>query len=95
MGTTPKNDAEKGSVIRMVNEREYVIATGRGFMPFVRTVEDFVEDMVSDCKTWKQICMVVQSTRWVNHKVAVSAVYRSLRRRQKDILNRNRKGKGK
>lgn len=73
----------------------YEVLTGRGFVPFVRTAQDFVEDIVSNCRTWQQICMIVQSTRWRNHKEEVSAEYRKLRRKQKDISNENRKGKGK
>lgn len=52
-----------------------------------RTVEDFVEDMVSDCKSLDEILMVAMSTRWVGHKDEIKKVYCELK------INRKQKSK--
>lgn len=58
-----------------------------------RTVQDFVEDQVSDCKSFKQICMIAFSTRWRHQttKGEIEKEYRELRDRRKQISNQNRK----
>lgn len=56
-----------------------------------RTVQDFVEDLVSDCKSWKEICMIILCTRWKERKQEIKEVYRELKSRQKRISNQNRK----
>lgn len=48
-----------------------------------RTVQDFVEDMVSDCKSLKQILMVAASTQWESYKEEIKKVYRKLKINQK------------
>ena len=69
----------------------YETISGWDFVPFVETAQDFIEDAVSNCRTWKEICMIIQSTRWKNRKEEVSIEYRKLRKRQKDISNKNGK----
>ena len=56
-----------------------------------RTVQDFVEDMVSDCKSWKEICMVILCTRWKDCKQEIKEAYCKLKELQKQIFNQNRK----
>jgi len=58
-----------------------------------RTVQDFVEDMDSDCKSLKEILMIVLCTRWRDHKQEVREFYRELKKCQKQISNKNRKGR--
>ena len=48
-----------------------------------RTVEDFVEDMVSNGKTEEQILAVTMTTRWSNSKGEVVKIYRKLMKRLK------------
>lgn len=44
-----------------------------------RTIQDFVEDMVSDCKSLNEILIVAANSRWVNHKEEIKKEYRKLR----------------
>lgn len=58
-----------------------------------RTVQDFVEELVAEGRSWKQICMIAMCTRWKDRKEEVEQQYRELRLRRKKISNKNRKGK--
>ena len=42
---------------------------------YERTVEDFVEDCMSDGKTWEEIRVIVLATRWHDKKDEVLKVY--------------------
>jgi len=44
-----------------------------------RTVQDFVEDLVSDGKSLNEILTVATSSRWVNDKEEIKKEYRRLR----------------
>lgn len=44
-----------------------------------RTVQEFVEDMVSDGRNLNQILIVAANSRWVNVKEDIKRVYRELR----------------
>lgn len=55
-----------------------------------RTLQDFVEDMVSDCRSLGQIIMVAASTQWKNRREEVEQEYCKLKANQKQISNRNR-----
>jgi len=46
-----------------------------------RTVQDFVEDMVSDGKSLNEILIVTVNSRWANHKEEVKKEHSNLRRR--------------
>jgi len=48
-------------------------------MSKVRTVEEFVEDMVSDGKSLKQILTIALSTRWKSYKEEIEKVYNKLK----------------
>jgi len=56
-----------------------------------RTVQDFVEDMVSDCKSLAEILMVAMSTRWADHKEEIKKVYRELKINRKQNSKRGKK----
>lgn len=56
-----------------------------------RTVQDFVEDLVSNGRSWKQIRMVATYTRWRECKEEVNQAYRELRSRRKRCRNRNKR----
>ena len=44
----------------------------------IRTIEDFVEDMISDGKSLKQILVVAESTRWKNFKKEIKETYQKI-----------------
>ena len=44
-----------------------------------RTVQDFVEDMVSDGKSLNQILIVAANSRWVSHKDEIKKEYSELK----------------
>ena len=46
-----------------------------------RTIQEFVEDLISDGRTEKQILCVAQSTRWSNRKEEIKEMIVRLRRR--------------
>lgn len=56
-----------------------------------RTVQDFVEDLVSNGRSWKEIRMVAMCTRWRECKKEVEQEYRELRLRRKKISNKNKR----
>jgi len=56
-----------------------------------RTVQDFVEDMVSDCRSFAEIRMIALCTRWKDRREEVEKEYRELRARRKRISKQNRK----
>ena len=56
-----------------------------------RTVQDFVEDMVSDCRSLAEIRMIALCTRWKDRREEVEKEYRELRARRKRISKQNRK----
>jgi len=58
---------------------------------YSRTIQDFVEDMVSDCRSYQQIRMIAICTRWKNHMDEIKEAYRKLRAERKRISNQNRK----
>lgn len=58
-----------------------------------RTTQDFVEDLVSNGRSWKQIRMIATCTRWRECKEEVEQQYRELRSRRKKISNRNKREK--
>jgi len=45
-----------------------------------RTVQDFVEDMVSDGRDLQQILTVAVNCRWANHKEEIKKEYRRLKK---------------
>ena len=56
-----------------------------------RTVQDFVEDMVSDCRSLAEIRMIALCTRLKDRREEVEKEYRELRARRKRISKQNRK----
>jgi len=56
-----------------------------------RTTEDFVEDMVSDGRSWKEIKYVAMCTRWSNVITEVKETYRKLKRRIGKVNHGNEK----
>jgi len=44
-----------------------------------RTIQEFVEDLVSDGRDLNQILTVAANSRWVNHKEEIKKEYRRLR----------------
>lgn len=46
-----------------------------------RTVQEFVEDLVSDDKSLNEILIVTANSRWASHKEEVKKEYHSLKRR--------------
>ena len=59
-----------------------------------RTVQDFVEDMVSDCRSWEQILTVASNSQWRNRKGEIKEAYRELKKRmrkcRKEVEDRDR-----
>lgn len=51
-----------------------------------RTVQDFVEDMVSDCRSFKEILTVTFCTRWQVCLEEVKKEYRLLKNRRNRLL---------
>jgi len=45
-----------------------------------RTVQDFVEDMVSDGRDLQQILTVAANSRWSSHKEEIKKEYRRLKK---------------
>ena len=43
-----------------------------------RTIEDFVEDMISDGRNLKQILAVAASSRWTNSEDKIKETYEKL-----------------
>lgn len=54
-------------------------------MSHKRTIQEFVEDYVSDDKSFKQICTIAAATRWRTQKEEVKKEYRKLRKRMRRI----------
>lgn len=40
-----------------------------------RTLQDFVEDMVSDCRSLDEILLIAANTRWKDRKDEIKKVY--------------------
>ena len=55
-----------------------------------RTVQEFVEDYVSDGKSFKQIRMIAAATRWKTQKDEVKDEYRKLKKRMRQIQKRKK-----
>jgi len=55
-----------------------------------RTPREFVEDMVSNCRSLDQILVVVANTMWKNRKDEIVEAYYELMENRKQISNRNR-----
>ena len=56
-----------------------------------RTTEEFVEDMVSDGRSWREIKYVAMCTRWSNVITDVKEIYRKLKRRIGKVENHGNK----
>jgi len=55
-----------------------------------RTPQEFVEDMISNCRSLDQIFIVVANTMWKNRKDEIVEAYHELMENRKRISNRNR-----
>jgi hypothetical protein len=53
----------------------------------VRTVQDFVEDMFSDCRNLKDILIVAFCTRWKDRLTEVKKEYQRLIKRRRFKTN--------
>jgi len=49
----------------------------------MRTPQDFIEDMISDCKSFEEVLVVAQSTRWRNYIPEIKDEYQKLMQRFK------------
>jgi len=58
-----------------------------------RTPQEFVEDMISNCRSLDQILVVVANTMWKNRKDEIVEAYHELMENKKRISNRNREDK--
>lgn len=81
VGTTSENE----------NERKRIEDQNKGGieLSYKRTLYDFVEDLVSDGKSFKQIRMIAAATRWSTCQDEIKEEYQKLRRRRKQLLKQN------
>ena len=50
---------------------------------FQRTMEDFVEDMISDGRKWKYIFAVVVNSRWLGKIHEIKEIYKKMKKKRK------------